>query len=230
MASESNASGHSTGALPVRAFLADELVDLGVEPGLASTIDDAIKQRMSEAHRRYHGIDHVEAVLIEVARLLPFEPEASATAVRLAAWFHDAIYDPEASGTSNERASAELARASLHDAGIDADLVAEVARLVELTAGHRVAPDDRSGAVLADADLAILAAEPDDYDRYATAVRAEYAHVSDELWALGRPAVLRKFLEVPDTLFTAGPNADQARRRASATANIEREIAALEGL
>ena len=80
----------------------------------------------------------------------PTDPDA----VRLAAWYHDVAYDPERA--DNEQVSAARARAGLRGLVPDAR-VDEVERLVLLTAGHDPAPDDANGAVLCDADLAVLA-------------------------------------------------------------------------
>src|SRR5438046_554178 len=82
---------------------------------------------------------------------------------------------PAAAG--NEERSALLAEAALRRLGVDAT---EVARLVRLTASHDASAGDRNGALLADADLAILASSPDGYDRYARAIRREYAHVPED--------------------------------------------------
>ena len=63
-----------------------------------------------------------------------------------------------------------------------------------LTAGHDPAPDDADGAVLCDADLAVLAGPPDAYVAYASAVREEYGHLSDAEFTAGRIAVLEHLL------------------------------------
>jgi predicted metal-dependent HD superfamily phosphohydrolase len=107
--------------------------------------------------------------------------------VLLAAWFHDAVYDGE--GDLEER-SAVLAETELEAAGCAEDLVTEVARLVRLTATHRPEPGDRRGAVLCDADLAILAADGARYAEYVAGVRAEYAGLDDATFRAGRAAVL----------------------------------------
>jgi predicted metal-dependent HD superfamily phosphohydrolase len=72
-----------------------------------------------------------------------------------------------------------------------------VVRLVLLTAGHETAPDDANGAVLCDADLAVLAGPPEAYAAYASAVREEYGHLSDEVFTAGRIAVLEHLLALP---------------------------------
>ena len=70
-----------------------------------------------------------------------------------------------------------------------------------VTAAHDpTSPDE---AVLCDADLAVLAADPATYTAYATGVRAEYAHVDDAAWRAGRAAVLRAFLDRPVLFHTA---------------------------
>ena len=78
--------------------------------------------------------------------------------------------------------------------------LAEVERLVLLTAGHDPAPDDANGAVLCDADLAVLASPAPAYVGYASAVREEYGHLSDAEFTAGRIAVLEHLLALP-TLF-----------------------------
>lgn len=139
-------------------------------------------------------------------------------AVELAALFHDAIYDPRAEGGGNEQASAELA--------VEMGAGDEVARLVLLTATHKLEPGDRNGAVLCDADLWILGSDPARYARYATDVRAEYAHVEDAVWRVGRGAVLRDLLARPRLYRTARfhEQLDAAARR-----NLQAELDGLTG-
>jgi predicted metal-dependent HD superfamily phosphohydrolase len=144
--------------------------------------------------------------------------------VRLAAWCHDAVYDPRAGGDANERASAELAGELLADLGLPPDEVAEVRRLVLLTAGHAVGTGDPDGALLCDADLAVLAAPTEAYDRYAAAVRREYAHVPEPDFRAGRAAVLAGLLALPALYRLPEPH---ARWEVPARANLSRELAAL---
>jgi len=151
----------------------------------------ALVAAWSEPHRRYHDLGHLAAILGFVGEL---GEAADLEAVRLAAWYHDAVYDPQRS--DNEEISAQRARAGLRGL-VDDDRAAEVERLVLLTAGHDPAPEDRNGAVLCDADLAVLAAPAESYAAYASAVRAEYGHLSDEDFTAGRTAVLEHLLALP---------------------------------
>jgi predicted metal-dependent HD superfamily phosphohydrolase len=196
--------------------------------GTGSATDDALRAllvRHAEPHRRYHTARHVAHVLRAVQRLA--EPagldEPTARTVRLAAWYHDAIYDPRAAAGDNERASAALARRALGALGEPEAVVAEIERLVVLTAGHEPATDDRDGQLLVDADLDVLSAEPAVYDAYRRGVRTEYAHVDDDGWRTGRAAFLRGMIARPRlSLLDAEP-----AREPRARANLAAELAGL---
>ncbi|GGO86999.1 HD domain-containing protein [Wenjunlia tyrosinilytica] len=172
----------------------------------------------AEPQRRYHTTDHLIAVLDRVDELAEYA--ADADAVRLAAWFHDAVYLPDRS--ENEERSARLAERALTEAGVPSRTVAEVARLVRLTATHDPARGDRDGEVLCDADLAVLAGGPQEYARYAAAVREEYAFVPDDLFRQGRSDVLRQLLGLP-RLFrtTAGHDRWEAKARRNLSTELE---------
>ena len=134
----------------------------------------------------------------------------------LAAWFHDAIYDP--AGSDNEGDSAELARSLLAE-DPDRD---EVARLVEMT--RDPADDDANGIALADADFSVLGADPARYDEYAAGVRAEYRHVPDWIFRSTRRGILAEVL-TRDHLYASA----QAQRlwEEQARANLRREVRSL---
>ncbi|MBO9523073.1 MAG: hypothetical protein J7518_16190 [Nocardioidaceae bacterium] len=164
--------------------------------------------------RGYHDQRHLAEVLARIDEL----GEGDSPAIVLAAWFHDAVYD---GGADDEERSALLAETEL--AGEDVD-VTEVARLVRLTSDHDPAPGDHAGAVLCDADLAILAADPDRYAEYAAGVRRDFAHVPDEDFRAGRLAVLTELL-ARESLFRT----EHARRAwdPRARENLAREISEL---
>ncbi|WP_421111178.1 hypothetical protein [Streptomyces sp. NEAU-S77] len=151
--------------------------------------------RWAEPQRRYHTTDHLIAVLDRVDELLEHTEAPDPDAVRLAAWFHDAVYLPDRS--TNEERSARLAERALPEAGVPEARVAETARLVRLTTDHDPAEGDTNGEVLCDADLAVLAGSPEDYSAYAAAVREEYAFVPDDTFREGRANVLRHLLGLP---------------------------------
>jgi predicted metal-dependent HD superfamily phosphohydrolase len=175
----------------------------------------ALVAAWTEPHRRYHDLAHLAAVLRLVDELAG--AAADPDAVRLAAWYHDVVYDPERD--DNERVSADRARAGLRGVVSD-ERLDEVERLVLLTAGHQPAPGDADGAVLCDADLAVLAASPESYAAYASAVRLEYGHLSDEEFTAGRIAVLEHLLALPELYRTEAARPWTDRARANLTAEL----------
>ncbi|MDT0378486.1 hypothetical protein RM572_06800 [Streptomyces sp. DSM 42041] len=155
--------------------------------------------RWEERQRHYHTVRHLRAVLDRVDELAAHA--ADPDAVRLAAWFHDAVYRPDRS--ENEERSAQLAERALPEAGVPDGTTAEVARLVRLTVTHAPEPGDANGETLCDADLAVLAGSPEEYAHYAASVRQEYGFVPDEMFREGRAAVLRQLLGLPQLFRTA---------------------------
>jgi predicted metal-dependent HD superfamily phosphohydrolase len=205
---------------PVAADLLERWTGL-VGPG-AEAVGRDLLDRWSEPHRAYHDVAHLRGVLDAVDLLAGHA--ADLTAVRLAAWFHDAVHEGRA-GT-DEEASAVLAERVLPSVGVPFDRVAEVARLVRLTAGHDPEPGDADGAVLCDADLAVLGSEPEDYAAYVAAVRREYAAVPDEAFRAGRAAVLERLLALDPLYRTATARRLWADRAAT---NLRAELDRLRG-
>lgn len=183
---------------------------------------DRLLTAWAEPQRRYHTTAHLADVLVRIDVLAPHA--ADPAAVRLAAWFHDAVYRPDRS--ENEERSAAMAERALPELGVDAARTAEVARLVRLTVTHDPAPGDTNGEALCDADLAVLAGDGAAYARYAAAVRAEYGFVPDEAFREGRAAVLRQLLALP-RLYRTPYGA--AHWEAPARANLTAELAGLLG-
>lgn len=195
-------------------------------PGLLATqtrLRDQLIAAYSGTRRGYHDTRHLAEVLDHLDVLLGQSAGdgVDADAVRLAAWFHDAVYDGE---RDDEERSALLAEETLARCDVPPALVDEVARLVRLTAEHAPADDDLAGRLLCDADLAILAAGADRYADYTAGVRVEYAHLDDETFRAGRARVLRGLLDRA-TLF----HTTTARERweAAARANVEAELTRL---
>jgi predicted metal-dependent HD superfamily phosphohydrolase len=190
--------------------------DLG---GDEAAVEDVL-ERHCEPHRRYHTVSHVAWVLRVADELLASEAVEHPDAVRVAAIFHDAVYDARAA--DNELRSADLAAQAAEELGWPAADAAVVHRLVLATAAHE--PADADEAVLLDADLSILGAHAAAYDEYVRGVRAEYGHVDDDGWRSGRGHVLRRFLDRPHIYATATM---RGRAEESARVNLSRELASL---
>lgn len=209
---------------PLQRGWAKLLERYGVPPAEAYPAFDVLVAAYSAPDRYYHNLEHVADTLRAVSRLAGFTDDPSA--LQLAAWFHDAVYDPRAN--DNEGRSAELAVTLLGPVGVPRADLEKVGRLVRATAHLTDAgpAGDRETAVLLDADLAILGASPERYKRYADGIRKEYAWVPDADYRAGRGRVIAHFLARPrlyrtDLMFAEG----EARARA----NLRAELAALSG-
>lgn len=157
----------------------------------------ALSVRYDEPWRHYHDRTHVAEMTRALHRLTgdPLHP-----ALEVAAWAHDAVYDPRAAPGDNERASADLACRVLVEAGADAELVDEVATLTLATIDHTPPPQlpaDRHHrcAAFLDADLWILSSPPDRYDQYEQQIRAEYAFVPEDLYRRARADIMAGFAD-----------------------------------
>lgn len=192
----------------------------GASPVQAEAAFADLVTRHAEPQRHYHTLEHVLAVLRACDDLRALgAPCSDETVVLLAAWYHDAVYDPHAD--DNEEASARLAVETL--TGWRAGERASVARLILATKLHE--PGDHDEALLVDADLAVLASPPARYAAYAAAVRAEYGFLDDAAWRRGRSAFLGGLL-ARERLFHTAP--DRAGREARARANASAERSRLD--
>jgi predicted metal-dependent HD superfamily phosphohydrolase len=214
-------SGAQTAAV-LSARWAALAADLGIDDGATALRDDLLA-RYGEPHRHHHDRRHLYEVLAALDALSDVPPSP---AVRLAAWFHDAVYDGTAG--DDEAASADLARRSLDDVGADPSLCRRVAGLVEATALHLIPgegpPVDADTALLLDADLWILAADEARYDAYAAGIRAEHPDVDDDVFRSGRLGALTT-LTGRERLFHT--ERGRAELEPQARSNLAREIAAL---
>jgi predicted metal-dependent HD superfamily phosphohydrolase len=201
--------------------LRDEWLELCAGYGLADDPARRAFDRLVEAYagpgRAYHTLEHIGHVLQTLTAVR--DQSRDFTALRFAAWFHDAIYDARAK--DNEERSADLAATVLGELNIAAETAAEVRRLILLTKTHDPSPDDPDGRLLVDADLAILGASAEEYRCYAAAIRREYDWVPDEAYRAGRRAVLEGFLRRPRLFRTVVLAAREEQARRNLAAEIE---------
>jgi len=179
-----------------------------------------IVQEYQDETRRYHNFEHIEKML---SFLQAHEQEIKdSTGVRLAAYFHDIVYDTKAK--DNEEQSAQYAQNYLIQLGIPENAVNHVLTLIRATTKHEVNENDTDSAIFLDADLAILGSSEEEYDKYAAKIRQEYAWVPDDQYRAGRKAVLKNFLNRTRIFFTERASKELEQQ---ARANIEREITVL---
>jgi predicted metal-dependent HD superfamily phosphohydrolase len=198
-------------------------------------VGESLLARWTEPTRRFHNARHLADVLAHVDELAEeaHEPDL----VRLAAWYHGAVFDAaeRASyahrGGEDERASAVLARLELSELGLPERAVNRVAELVTALERHSPVPGDDDCAVLCDADLAMLAAEPQRYRAYLADVRAEYAHIPVEEFVRARIAILGRLAQRPRLFGSPLGRSWEEPARQNLNAELqrlERELAAIQ--
>lgn len=191
--------------------------------------------RWTATGRTFHNVKHLVDVLARVDELVEetHEPDL----VRLAAWYHGAIFDSADRkayanrGGEDEIASARLAYDELTALGVPERRAQRVHDLVVALVRHAPNPSDVDCAVLCDADLAMLASEPQKYKAYLQDVRAEYAHLPARDFVRARLRILDKLLGRP-TLFSSPLGAaweEPARQNLLAERHrLTKELAVLE--
>lgn len=177
----------------------------------ADDIGTELIERYREPHRRFHGPAHLTQVL-DLLDELGGDPR-----LLLAAWFHDAVYQP--SRRDNEQRSAELARERLAATGLAQADIDFVVHGVLATAGH--ADEDPAFDPLLDADLAVLGAQPDAYQDYRAAIRQEFAAIPALLFRPARARFLLSMLARPAIYRTS---LCQLRFEAQARCNLQNEL------
>ncbi|WP_402461704.1 DUF4031 domain-containing protein [Isoptericola aurantiacus] len=167
----------------------------------ALAVGEDLVDRWREPHRVYHSRLHLADTLDALELLAGPTGARPSWLAAVALWFHDAVHD--GATPDDEERSAALARGLLGatvderggEHGLTTPELDEVARLVLLTVDHRPETGDVTGALVSDADLAILGATPARYARYVAQVRAEYGHLNDAAFRTGRAAVLERLVD-----------------------------------
>lgn len=170
----------------------------GVDEVGADKVFSHLVAAYSQSDRYYHTLKHIHHVLGTIEILHGYTNNL--TAVLLAGWFHDVVYDTKAQ--DNEEKSADSALELLSYLGISESIITTVTRLILNTKNHQAAADDCDSQVLLDADLAILATNSANYPEYSDAIRQEYAWVPEAEYIAARRQFLQGFLQRPHIYFT----------------------------
>lgn len=183
----------SLSSLPDEAFLVASWQrawsGIGAE-GSGAEVMAELLERYGEPARSYHNLEH----LVDCLRLLSANQDLTEelAAVEMAVWFHDAIYDVQA--TDNEKKSAQWAADVLKAAGVEEER-AEVVRALILATLHSGVSATGDQELLKDIDLSILGAPPERYDRYEAQIREEFSWVPEPTFRAARVRILSEFLE-----------------------------------
>ncbi len=179
----------------------------------------------TEPHRRYHTLAHIAACLNWFDQFEQAErPSSHCLPIRLALLFHDAVYVP--GDKRNESLSADLLRAFTPIMGLTDGTIEQAIVAVLATRRRETVADDTVSQLVVDIDMAILGTEPYVYDSYVSAVRREFAAVSDDAWRVGRAGFLAGMLERERIYQTSW---GRGRFEKFARDNMRRELASLGG-
>ncbi len=180
-----------------------------------------LERLYSEPHRAYHVMKHISDSLDElvaVEYLAQFE-HLNFTAIALALWYHDAIYDPR--GAANEKMSAWLANKMMRENGLSPEFRLLVTKLIMATK-HDKEPDEPNARLLVDIDLSILGQPEERYDEYEREIRKEYDWVPENVFLERRRALFQRFLSRPTIYSTSY---FRKKYEAKARANMARTLA-----
>jgi predicted metal-dependent HD superfamily phosphohydrolase len=178
----------------------------------------------TQPDRHYHNLDHINHLLTILERFNQGKLR-DPLAVFLAIWFHDFVYDSQA--TDNEIQSAKAANKLLTNLGASIDLIVRVEQLILATQGHQISPEDFDQCIFLDADLAILGEDSVSYQAYAQSIRREYSWVSELDYKAGRIRVLESFVKRPKLYYT---DLLFGELEAIARSNLDQEISFLKAI
>jgi len=173
----------------------------------------------SRPKRFYHNFNHIRMCLDEFSDARHFVQNPDA--LEFAIFFHDIICEP--SLDDNEERSARLAYHLCKGCGADKEFARNVMNLILMTKHDGNADDINltlDSRLIADIDLAILGKPAAEFDKYEQAIRKEYAHLPEDLYARERIRLLRDFLKrgIYQTIFFI------SRYDLKARENLERAI------
>ena len=194
----------------------------------------ALVDRWGSPGRSFHNLKHLVDVLIRVDELV--EETHQPDVVRLAAWYHGAIFDAADRkayanrGGEDEIASARLAYDELIALGVPEARAQRVHDLVVALVRHAPNPADFDCAVLCDADLAMLATEPQKYKAYVQDIRAEYSHLPLEDYVRARVRIIHKLLARPSLFVSPLGSAWEEPARQNLSGELQRLEKELRGI
>lgn len=149
---------------------------------------------LTQPHRHYHNINHVNDCLVEFYR---YETDTAmltygeADALRYAIWYHDSIYNPYAPHGMNERQSADLFFHKHRQLG---DIANTVSGAIVKTAKHTITQSNlfKITQVLLDIDLSGLGKPMHIFAKNSYNIRLEYYNTTDMDVVKGRLTFFEK--------------------------------------
>ena len=186
----------------------------------------AIRKQYNEPHRHYHNFDHLAAGIVVLDTIAVAERMDDEV---IFAWLmHDFFYYIGVPLGTNEELSAMVAQKFAREIGFAFDLA--MVSWINATMNHLMPQHERYPgpcARLLDADLSILGTDSLQYNRYVTAIRAEYnVEADDPRWKQLRGIWIKSML---DREFIYHTNAARQMFENIARYNLDTELRRLEG-
>ena len=161
-------------------------------PPVLWPVGERLLEYYQEPARHYHGPGHILAILAHLDNFVGTVRDHDA--LEIAIWFHDAIYNPTASGDQNERQSAHLFHRELGDI-LRGQLNSEMVESLILATRHLdLPPASPDESLIRDLDLSVLAEPPARYATYTENIRREYEHLDEAAFREGRSQFIKGFL------------------------------------
>jgi len=222
---------------------------LGASQGLkiADEVNDTLDrwfQRLWEMHTEQSRYYHTAVHLFEMLKYLHLYNQCvqksegngenltvdDETTIRLAIYFHDAIYDPRSA--TNERDSAHLFQEFTKEPTLSristdsATTFSNVIDFIEATQKHLVSKNNSKAlSVFLDLDMAVLGKTHDAYMSYSRLIRREYSFVPHDTYCKKRADILEGFLKQPSSIY--GTELMREAMEEQARTNIRHEIDSL---
>lgn len=158
-----------------------------------------------DPQRHYHSAQHIRYCLDSLdalvehftkTRTFPIEL-VNFTAIKIAIWFHDFIYDTRQN--NNEKLSALAAKQFVYGLSGTSELAEKVESLILFTKHDRKAVTAEE-QILSDIDLSILGDYHSSYKEYSKDIRKEYGWAPDHVYYAGRLQILEA-LNGRDSIF-----------------------------
>lgn len=150
-------------------------------------------QYCSQTTRLYHNMDHIRDCLALLS-VVPIRPEDE-TALKLAIFFHDAVYDTWAK--DNEERSLEFGLFCFGLMGLgDRVLLAHQLKILIMATSHRqVCINNLDAMLIADIDLYSLSLSKSEFDKKTEYIRHEFGWVLPKEFCRGRIDFFQKMLD-----------------------------------
>jgi len=160
-----------------------------------------LEKRWREPHRYYHNIDHLILILKDIEKDIDFKHLSiyEKHAILLAAFFHDAVYDPKKD--DNEEKSVKIFRFAFKNT--DPKMTSTVSDLIMVTK-YRKRPITKLKRILWDADNAGFKKGYSWLFKTEKLIQKEYSYLPKEKFREGKI----KFLETNFGLFGAQADKD----------------------